>query len=120
MAKRQKQQFETLAPESALQTAKRKLARWVIVTIDPVMLIIHLTIIYTLFLLADDFVLAQITRSFGDLTNQSVFAAAVLQGAKIFGAFSTAVGYVIHLTYSLYMQAKGVAKKIRENEEGSI
>lgn len=108
----------TVATPPSIDVVRWKFAKWVIATIDPVMLVVHLTIVYTLFLVADDFVLARISESFGELPAQSSFVAHVLQGTKVFGALATAVGYVLHLTYSLYLQARGVAKKIRENEEG--
>ena len=113
------QEAEELAPTALWEVFKRKLMAWIIVTIDPLLLIIHLTLIYIAFLRADDLVLAEISRSFGDLIDQSEFAAALLKGIKIFSALGVAVGYALHTIYTLYLQAKHVIKVFTENGEVS-
>lgn len=104
-----------LAPRASWEMVKHKLVRWIVFTIDPLLLVVHLTLIYVAFLIADDFLLAQITRSFGDLISKSAFAAALLQGTKIFAALGTAIAYALHLIYSLYLQASHVVKALKES-----
>ena len=100
-----------------LKIMRFKIQKWILLTIDPVLLIAHLTSIYVLFLWANDFVLKQITYSFGDLIEQSLFAATLLEGTKIFSALGTAMGYGLHLLYSLYKEGRRVVKVVTEEEE---
>jgi len=96
---------------------KQKLSRWIIVTVDPLLLIVHLTLIYIVALIADDLVLDVIERSFRELIAESTFAAALLRGIKIFSALGVALAYGLHMIYQLYLQAKHVVKTIKETEK---
>jgi len=113
----QRRQSGDLDPAQAWEIAKRKLAKWAVITIDPLLLVAHLTLIYIVFLIADDLVLAQIERSFGDLINQSRFTEELLKGTKVFAALGTATAYGLHIIYSLYLQARHVAEAFSESEE---
>ncbi len=104
--------------ESLSEALKTRGIRWLIATIDPLLTIVHLTIIYIVFLIADDLVLTQIERSFGDLISQSRFVADLLFGIKVFSALGVAVGYGLHTVYSLYLQAKHVMRVMTGTEQG--
>lgn len=108
---------DELVPRVAWEIAKRKFLKWGVATIDPLLLTAHLTFLYIAFLIADDLVLAQITRSFGDLINQSELAKTLLRWTKIVSALGTAVAYTLHLVYSLYLQARHVVKTLKKSEE---
>jgi len=60
------------------EVLKQKLSRWIIVTVDPLLLIVHLTLIYIVALVADDLVAEVIERAFQELIAASSFAAALL------------------------------------------
>jgi len=66
-------------------------------------------------LIAFDWVLTFIASSFQDVASQSEFASQLLLGLKIFSAIGTAIGYVFHTIYQLYLQGKHVVKVIRED-----
>jgi hypothetical protein len=96
---------------------KQKLSRWIIVTVDPLLLIVHLTLIYIVALVADDLVVEVIERAFQELIAASSFAAALLRGIKIFSALGVALAYGLHMIYQLYLQARHVVKTTKETEE---
>ena len=107
---------DELVPGAAWEIAKRKLLKWGVASIDPLLLVVHLTLLYIIFLIADDFILAQIARSLRDFVSQSELAKALLRWTKIVSALGTAVSYTLHLVYSLFLQARHVAKTLAESE----
>jgi hypothetical protein len=96
------------------ETVKSKAMTWLLATVDPLFFIIHITIIYVAFLLADSAVLAVINWTFGGIVKQFLFAETLLDGIKLLSALGTAAAYGLHLIYSLYQEGKHVAKAIRE------
>ena len=107
---------DELVPREAWEIAKSKLLKWGLVTTDPLLLIAHLTVIYIALLIADTSVLVLIEWTLIDLVKQSEFAQTLLKGTKVFSALVTAIAYALHLIYSLYLQARHVAKKLKESE----
>ncbi len=94
---------------------KIKVSSWLLATLDPVFLIVHVTIIFLFFLAGDSLVLAAINFSFGSAIEQSSFTEDILKAIKLFSALGTALAYFLHLTYSLYQEGKHVAKVLRHN-----
>ena len=85
---------------------KRKLGQWVLSTLDPLLLVAHLTIVYIVFLKADELVLAIITSSFKEVITESYFVEQLLLAVKIFSAIGVAIGYGFHIIYQLVKEAK--------------
>jgi hypothetical protein len=92
---------------------KSRIGYWVLLTLDPLLLILHLTIIYVVSLVAFDWVLTFISSSFQDVTAQSAFAGYLLLGLKLFSAIGTAIGYVLHTVYQLYLQGRHVVEVLK-------
>jgi hypothetical protein len=88
----------------------RRFRKWLLLTMDPLLLVGHLTVIYIVALKADDWVLAAISSSLDDLIQQSPFVAELLLGLKVFSALGIAIGYGLHTVYQLYLEGKHVAK----------
>jgi hypothetical protein len=99
------------------KTIKEKITSWSVATVDPLLFILHITVVYVLFLLGDTLILAVIGWSFGDIVKQQPFAEKLLEGVKLLSALGTAVAYALHLIYSLYQEGKHIAKVIREDNE---
>jgi len=94
-------------PEKTLVSEiKKKLSRWILLTLDPLLLVAHLTVVYIIFLKADDMVLAVIANSFDEVIAESYFVGQLLLGIKIFSAIGVAIGYGFHIIYQLIKEAK--------------
>ena len=99
---------------SLQEELKDRLTRWILISIDPLLLIGHLTLIYVVALKADEAILTAISSSFDDLVKQSSFAAQLLLGLKLFSALGVAFGYGLHTVYQLYLEGKHVVKVLKE------
>ena len=95
-------------------TAIAKISAWVLATMDPLLLIFHLTIIYIVFLWADNFVLLVISSSFSELIKDAPFVASLLLGIKIFSAVGVAFGYGFHTVYQLVKDARDFITKMKQ------
>jgi hypothetical protein len=99
------------------ENAKSKLNRWFLATIDPLLFIFHITLIYIAVLLADTVIITIIGWSLGGIANQIPFASLLLEGIKLLSTLGTALAYGLHLIYTLFQEGKHVVKVIRENTQ---
>ncbi len=109
------------SPEQLLDMAKRKVAEWLIETIELVLTIIGISVIviglaisYVVFLKAGDFVLAQTEASLSKISDELPVVAQIvvqlLSGAKIFSILAVAILYVLHVTLLLWLQVQHMVK----------
>jgi hypothetical protein len=101
--------------KNLLLVIKRKFFHWAVLTADPLLFILHLTIIYVAAVKADIYVLKTVRVSFTDFVSQSRFAANLLYGMKLFSVIAFAFAYVIHLGSHIVHHARHVIKVSKNN-----
>ena len=107
----------TRQPRSPWTTAKYKFAAWATATIDPVLLIIHLTFICAVALGAANLLLYLVNLFYGDTITEIRFVEELLLGIKFLAPTGAVTAYSLRLLYKLYLQAKLVAAKLKGSEE---
>ena len=103
--------------ESFAEVAKSRIKESALITLDPVLVVVRVTIIFTLALLADTCITQLINWSFSDIVNHDPFAAKLLIGIRLLSALGTAVAYIFYLLRSLFKDGKEALEDIRGKEQ---
>lgn len=110
--------------EQGLDVAKRKLAERLIDTIElvftvisPTIIVVGLAISYVVFLIAEDFVLAETEASLSKISDElpvvALTVAQLVSGARIVSIPVVAILYVLHVILLLWLQVLHMVSTIR-------
>ena len=79
-----------------------------------VLVIVRVTITFTLAIFADYLIIKVISLTFGGTVNSNPFAAYLLEGIQILSALGTALAYILYLIRSLFRDLEETRDTIRE------
>ena len=82
--------------------------KWYLGPLQPLLVIVRVTLLFLFALLAETLILIVIHWSFGNGITHTLFAAKLLEGIQLLSALGTALAYLLYLIRSLFKEAKQV------------
>ena len=92
---------------------KVQIKEWFFTTLRPLLIIVHVTVVFILALLADTLIIMIISWSFHDVVSHNLFAANLLEGIQLLSALGTAAAYILYLIRSIFKDTRHVLEELR-------
>ncbi len=90
---------------------KSRLKSSLVDTLDPILFVFRVTIVYLSFLLDDALLLRVISWSFGDVISHFAVAETLLEYIQLLSAVGAAAIYVLHFAFTLSYEARHILKE---------
>jgi tetratricopeptide (TPR) repeat protein len=93
---------------SFTKAVKLHMKKWCLDPLQPLLVIVRVTLIFLVALLAETLILMSIHWSFGKSLTHPLFAAKLLEGLQLLSALGTVIAYILYLMRSLFEEANQV------------
>ncbi len=101
---------------SFTKAVKLHMKKWCLDPLQPLLVIVRVTLIFIFALLAETLILMVIHWSFGTSITHNLFAAKLLEGIQLLSALGTALAYLLYLMRSLFEDAKQVLEELQTKD----
>ncbi len=101
---------------SFTKAVKLYMKKWYLGPLQPLLVIVRVTMLFILALLAETLILMIIHWSFGNSITHTLFAAKLLEGLQLLSALGIALAYLLYLMRSLFQEAKQVLAEMQPKD----